>query len=44
MLSTQDEVVDTIINLDEYLVVGVGNMVGWGEKFLNKLEKYRSNV
>ena len=44
MQSSQDDVVDYIINLDKYLVVGIGNMVGWGGVFLNKLKKYRSNV
>jgi len=44
MSSTEDEVVNCIINLNKYLVVGIGNMVGWGGIFLNKLKKYHSNV
>ena len=43
MSSIENEVVDYIINLDNYLVVGIGNMVGWGDKFLNNLKRYYTN-
>ena len=43
MSSTENEVVDYIVNLNKYLVVGIGNMVGWGDKFLYNLKKYYTN-
>ena len=43
MSSTENEVVDCIVNLNKCLVVGIGNMVGWGDKFLNNLKKYYTN-
>ena len=28
--------------LDGYYIVGIGNMVGWGEQFIQDLKKYRA--
>ena len=28
-------------NLENYFIVGIGNMVGWGEKFVQNLKEYR---
>ena len=44
MMSTQDEVISYIINLDSYFIMGIGNIVGWGDVFLDKLKKYKNNV
>ena len=44
MTSTQDEVISYIINLDSYFIMGIGNIVGWGDVFLDKLKKYKYNV
>ncbi|MAW75502.1 MAG: poly-gamma-glutamate synthase PgsB [Candidatus Marinimicrobia bacterium] len=44
MMSTQDEVISYIINLDSYFIMGIGNIVGWGDVFLDKLKKYKYNV
>ena len=40
----QKDVVDYIINLDSCFIVGIGNIVGWGDEFLDKLKDYRANV
>tara|TARA_Y100001970_G_scaffold143445_1_gene176278 strand:- start:18031 stop:19185 length:1155 start_codon:yes stop_codon:yes gene_type:complete len=40
MLSTPDQIVDEIIQLDKYYVLGIGNIVGWGENFVNKIKGY----
>ena len=28
--------------LEDYFIVGIGNMVGWGEKFVQDLKEYRA--
>ena len=40
MSSNPDELVDCIVNLNNYYVLGIGNIVDWGEKFINKLKGY----
>ena len=40
MNSSEDKLVDFITNLDNCFIIGMGNMVGWGEKFLKKLKEY----
>ncbi|MBI65092.1 MAG: poly-gamma-glutamate synthase PgsB [Candidatus Marinimicrobia bacterium] len=42
MSATVDDVVDEIINLDSFNVLGIGNIVGWGEEFLQKIKVYRT--
>ncbi len=39
MYTTQNDVIDYIVNLENYTIVGIGNMVGWGETFLKQLKK-----
>ena len=43
MNSTQDDVINYIVNLENHTIVGIGNMVGWGETFLKQLEKMSEN-
>ena len=40
MSSSPDELVDSIINLNNYYILGIGNIVDWGEKFINQLKEY----
>ena len=35
------EIVLEFSKLENYYIVGIGNMVGWGEKFVQDLKKYR---
>jgi poly-gamma-glutamate synthase PgsB/CapB len=35
------EIVKEFSKLENYNIVGIGNMVGWGEKFIQDLKKYR---
>ena len=35
------EIVNTFAALAGYYIVGIGNMVGWGEQFMQGLKKYR---
>ena len=35
------EIAHTFSTLDGYYIVGIGNMVGWGEQFIQDLKKYR---
>ena len=43
MNSSSDQLVEYITNLDNHSVVGIGNIVGWGESFLDKLQRYSIN-
>ena len=36
------EIVLEFSKLENYYIVGIGNMVGWGEKFVQGLKKYRA--
>jgi hypothetical protein len=36
------EISQTFATLDGYYIVGIGNMVGWGEQFMQDLKKYRA--
>ena len=40
MSSTPNELVDCITNLNDYYILGIGNIVDWGEKFINQLKEY----
>ena len=35
------EIMSEFSNLKNYYIVGIGNMVGWGEKFIQDLKDYR---
>tara|TARA_B100000427_G_scaffold70192_1_gene56525 strand:- start:2943 stop:4097 length:1155 start_codon:yes stop_codon:yes gene_type:complete len=39
MKSNQNDVINYIIELNQYTIVGIGNMVGWGESFIKELKK-----
>ena len=36
------EISQTFSTLKGYYIVGIGNMVGWGEQFMQDLKKYRA--
>ena len=38
------EMVAEFSQLDNYYIVGIGNMVGWGENFIQELKGFRKNV
>mgnify|MGYP001177262591 CR=1 FL=1 len=40
--ATFKQVVKEFSMLDEYYIVGMGNIVGWGEKFIKYLKQYRT--
>tara|TARA_B110000116_G_scaffold254215_1_gene251548 strand:+ start:533 stop:1648 length:1116 start_codon:yes stop_codon:yes gene_type:complete len=40
MGSTQEEIVNEIINLNDFYILGIGNIVDWGEKFVDKIKEY----
>jgi hypothetical protein len=35
------EISNTFVTLEGYYIIGIGNMVGWGEQFIQDLKKYR---
>jgi poly-gamma-glutamate synthase PgsB/CapB len=35
-------IADIFSTLDGYYIIGIGNMVGWGEQFIKDLKKYRT--
>jgi len=39
--SKPQSVIDFIGGLENYLVIGVGNIVGWGEKLMKKLKEFK---
>ena len=41
MVATHKEVIDYLNQLDKYTIVGIGNIVGWGDKFIREIKKYR---
>ena len=41
MDANQNIVVDEIMNIQNYSIVGIGNIVGWGDMFLKKLREYK---
>ena len=43
MLSSQDDVVDYMTNLNACFIMGIGNIVGWGDGFLKKLKEFQVN-
>ena len=40
MDSSPEEVVNKLISLNDYYILGIGNIVDWGEKFIKKLKEY----
>jgi len=41
MKSNQNDIINYILELNQYTVVGIGNIVGWGEDFINNLKKFK---
>jgi len=37
------QVINEIFTLDDFLVVGIGNIVGWGENFMRELRSYKND-
>ena len=40
MSSDQLDVINFMVNLNQHFIVGIGNIVGWGDLFLKKLKEY----
>ena len=40
MESKQEQIVDRILELDNYFILGIGNMVGWGEEFIEQIKEH----
>jgi len=40
MDTNQDQIVKEIISLNGYYVLGIGNIVDWGEKFVEKIQEF----
>ena len=40
-VSTKEEIIQEFAKLEEYYIVGIGNMVGWGELFLKQLKEHK---
>jgi hypothetical protein len=36
------EISKIFATLEGYYIIGIGNMVGWGEQFIQDLKKYRA--
>ena len=41
MRSSQKEVANYIVGLNKYIIVGIGNIVGWGDSFIERIKQYR---
>jgi poly-gamma-glutamate synthase PgsB/CapB len=41
MKSNQNDVINYILELNQYTVVGIGNIVGWGDDFISRLKKFK---
>ena len=39
--STVETVVEYINQMDSHFIMGIGNIVGWGEKFVSKIKGYK---
>ena len=40
MSSKPEEIVNQIIMMNNFFILGIGNIVGWGEEFVKKLKEY----
>ena len=43
MSASQNDIISEINNLSNYLIVGIGNIVGWGDKFIREIKEYKCN-
>ena len=41
MESNQNDIISYLMDLNKYSIIGIGNIVGWGDIFLNKLKEYK---
>ena len=41
MVTTHNEIIDYLNQLDKYTIVGIGHIVGWGDRFIREIKKYR---
>ncbi|MDC1050729.1 poly-gamma-glutamate synthase PgsB [Candidatus Marinimicrobia bacterium] len=41
MKTTPNEVIDNMMKYENYAFIGIGNIVGWGEEFVSKLNKLK---
>ena len=41
MQSNQNDIISYLMDLNKYSIIGIGNIVGWGDIFLNKLKEHR---
>tara|TARA_B100001559_G_scaffold270887_1_gene239125 strand:- start:121 stop:597 length:477 start_codon:yes stop_codon:yes gene_type:complete len=42
MKSNQNDVINYIVELNQFTIVGIGNIVGWGDEFVNQLKEFKS--
>lgn len=42
MKSNQYDVINYIVELNQFTIVGIGNIVGWGDEFINQLKEFKS--
>ncbi|MDB4859425.1 poly-gamma-glutamate synthase PgsB [Candidatus Marinimicrobia bacterium] len=42
MKSNQNDVINYIVELNQFTIVGIGNIVGWGDEFINQLKEFKS--
>ena len=40
MSATPNDIIEKILDLDKYYILGIGNIVGWGEDFVEKIKAY----
>ena len=41
MSATVDDIIQEILQLDQHYILGIGNIVGWGESFMRELKEYK---
>ena len=39
--ANSQDVINSFFNLSGYYIIGIGNMVGWGEQFVSDLKEYK---
>ena len=39
---SSEKLITYLSHLDNYYIIGIGNIVGWGDKFLSNLKKYKA--
>ena len=40
---SSSKIINKISTLDDYLIVGIGTIVGWGEEFMTKLKGFKND-